>query len=364
LANKWSIALAGDIILQKGRSSTENVDSTIVNRLMWANIRIGNLEGPITERGFPADKSISIRMPAESVQTVKDYGFDLLTRANNHACDYGWEGLADTTSLLDQVGILHCGAGMNIQEAMRPAYLEVAGLRVAVLSFCCALPPGFGATPKRPGVAPIRILQSFCLDGVAAEGQPGMAPFVFTWPVSDHVERAIEAVSRAKGSADMVLVCLHWGVVPIWLSPAQGLLAQYQQPLAHTLIDAGADCLVGHHSHTVQGIEIYHGKPVLYSLGNFACQLQKLDRSILRERPSPTSAITVDRPGELKQGAIFHMFFIGTSFKGMKLFPFSIDEEGIPRPAEPPVQKSIIDRIKQHTVRIPQPAGALDFIQI
>jgi poly-gamma-glutamate synthesis protein (capsule biosynthesis protein) len=131
------------------------------------------------------------------------------------------------------------------------------------------LPPGSRATSRRPGIAPIRVGQSYEFDGVRLDEQPGSPPTVHTWAREVDVERAESVIAETARNADMVVVALHWGVPWCFLPANQGPLAEYQQPLAHRLIDAGARVLVGHHAHAVQPLEFYGGGVVLYSTGNF-----------------------------------------------------------------------------------------------
>jgi len=341
----WKLTLVGDMILQDGETEGA-VGEEIYSLFSRSDLLIGNLEGPVTERGIPADKAIAFRMPPESLRVLQHLGFDALTRANNHALDYGIDGLKDTTKLLDQAGVPHCGAGLNLEEATRPCFLDGRGVRVGLLSYCSAIPSGYSATHERPGVAPIRIQQAYHIDGVQTEEQPGMVPYVFTWAVEADVERALEVVRATRAQCDLLIVALHWGVPPMWTASFQGRIAQYQQPLAHKLIDAGVDIIVGHHPHTVQGIEVYRGGLILYSVGNFIYHPHPVEYRNECRRPSPASALTIRRPDELWQSAVFCLSLYGVKLTELQLVPVALDRKGTPQLASDYERAVVLERIR------------------
>ena len=346
-----NIVVTGDMILQEGRSG-RTLDKDTLAIFGSADLRLGNLEGPVTTGGFPADKAKAFRMPPESVEFLQEYGFDVVTRANNHALDYGIRGLRDTTSILEYHGIGHCGAGETLAAATEPFRAEVGHLSVAILSFCSALPSGYAATAERPGVAPIRIHQAYHVDGVQAEEQPGMAPYVFTWPEERDLQRALTLVAAVREKADLVIVCIHWGVPPMWMAPFQGTLANYQQPLGRQIIDAGADLIVGHHAHTLHGIEVYKGRPILYSVGNFLYQKARLEYSPESYRPAPLSPRDVRRPTELMESAVFNVALHEGKISGITMYPIMIDGNGLARRANFDAEQRIIDRVQDHSALI------------
>lgn len=196
----------------------------------------GNLEGPLTDGGTPApDKQYLFRSPPDKVApALKAAGFTVLSLANNHILDYGEAGLNDTLAGLARARILHAGAGANDLAARQPAWFTAGGERVALLAYSLTLPPSFYATADTAGTA---------------------------FGHERHV-RADVAAARAHG-ADIVLVSFHWG------QEGSTQLRDYQTKLAHAAIDAGADAVIGHHPHILQGIERYGRGVILYSLGNF-----------------------------------------------------------------------------------------------
>ncbi len=223
--------------------------------LLQGDLNIGNLESPITRGGNEfLDKKFRFRTDPGATAALQRAGFNHLTLANNHILDFGTTGLEDTISALDSVGITHAGAGLDLARARQERIVTVKGARIALLAYSLTYPAEFYATADRGGTA------------------PGYADYY----------RA--DIARARKSADYVIVSFHWGV------ECADLPRDYQKVAAHRAIDAGADVVLGHHPHVLQGIEYYKGGVVFYSLGNFAfaSRSRKADRSMV-------ARITLDR---------------------------------------------------------------------
>lgn len=325
-----TIAAVGDVMLREAPAAELPFAD-----LRSADLRVANLEGPITERGYPADKLITLRMPPEAGRWVRDLGFEAVSLANNHALDYGTVGLDDTLTALTEAGIAWAGAGSTLAEALRSQRSEVAGVGVATVALAATVPPGFAASDQRPGIAPLRVRVGYLTEGSINEEQPGTPPWVRTEVVAEDLERALAAVREARGQADIVLVQLHWGVPPEWNSPFQGELAEYQRPLAHALIDAGASVILGHHPHALHGVERYREALVFYSLGNFLFHPHDTLRDFEFQRPAPPFR---PRYGErnrqsLIAGLEFESGAAGWRLRGAGLVPAFLDGRGEPRPA-------------------------------
>ncbi len=208
--------------------------------LAGRDIVFGNLETPVSYRGTPYPgkfPDITFRAPPGILLGIREAGFTVLSIANNHISDYGAEALGDTIAALDAAGIARCGAGRDGEDARRPAVLEANGKRFAFLAY---VEPMWSA--------------------VRADNSPGAA-----WIDAEEIEADI---GRAKGSADFVLLSLHWG------EEHAGVPRYADRALARRLVDAGADAIIGHHPHVLQGAEFYRGKPILYSLGNFVFDMR------------------------------------------------------------------------------------------
>jgi poly-gamma-glutamate synthesis protein (capsule biosynthesis protein) len=125
------------------------------------------------------------------------------------------------------------------------------------------------ARPGKPGIAPIEVGFSFEPDINLMVEQPGTMPAVHTWASPRDQQLVCERVAALCDEGRTVIVGIHWGVPEKWMSPAFDRLAEYQRPLGHALVDAGAAVVFGHHSHSLHPIEVYRGRPIFYSAGNF-----------------------------------------------------------------------------------------------
>lgn len=280
------IAMVGDIFLQNRLPQSREL-AAVAEVLQTSDIAFGNLEAAVSERGAAVEKWINMRMSPELLLEVESIGFKLLTIANNHMMDYGELAFMDTLNCLDAHQIAYAGAGLNLEQAWQAKILLAGDLRLAVLAAASTLPLGSAATDDRPGAAPIHVAESYHVDAAASMEQPGSAPYVHTraWP--EDLDRARQAIEDAARAADFVIAALHWGVPPLWRSRFQDGLADYQIEVGHALIEAGADLIVGHHPHSLQAVEVYRGKPIFYSLGNFLFH---------HNRPAPPTIISRNAP--------------------------------------------------------------------
>lgn len=202
-----------------------------------ADYFVTNEEFPFSTRGTPApDKQFTFRVHPEKVKLMQEMGIDLVTLANNHALDYGRDAMLDTIDTLDHAGIRHVGAGKNLAEARKPAIVELNGRTFAFI----------GATRVYPEA-----------DWAAGTDSAGM------FSAYDGGAALAEEVKAAKQQADYVIAYVHWGI------EREETPNEVQKSIAHRLVDAGADLVVGAHPHVLQGIEYYQGVPIAYSLGNF-----------------------------------------------------------------------------------------------
>jgi poly-gamma-glutamate capsule biosynthesis protein CapA/YwtB (metallophosphatase superfamily) len=218
-----SLMAVGDIAMIYGNDGpiVANPERPWVNikpLLNQATLLMGNQEVPLSGRGAPyTQKKYILRSDPRTVNSLVAAGFDVVTLANNHIMDYGPTALQDTLATLDAVKIAHTGAGMNLSQARQAALLTT--------------PSGVSAT--RPGT-------------------PYGASSYFT-----------ADIRSAKALADLVIVSFHWSDERI-TNPFP-----YQKQYGRQCIDAGAAAVIGHHPHVLQGLEVYKGGLIAYSLGNF-----------------------------------------------------------------------------------------------
>jgi poly-gamma-glutamate capsule biosynthesis protein CapA/YwtB (metallophosphatase superfamily) len=269
-----SIAITGDLMVRTpGITARYEGDAgfqAVLRELRRSTVAVANLEIPLSCRGYVVPKTYTLRAEPAVMADIETLGLSAVTLANNHIMDYGPDALADTLAACQRAGLAHCGAGENLDAALAPLWLTIAGQRIALLNVACTLPPESEALPDRPGVAPLRVRFAFEIDANLLTEQPGTMPKVSSWAVAEDQARVagMIATCREQGAA-AVIVVIHWGSPAWWLSPYQGLLCAYQRPLAQALIEAGADAICGHHPHQLHPVEVYRGKPILYSLGNF-----------------------------------------------------------------------------------------------
>jgi len=210
-----------------------------------ADIAIVNLECPFTERGEKLEKNFNFRARPELVRILQEGGVDVVSLANNHTNDWGRDGVKDTIHTLDRARIEHFGAGMKLSQARRPAILERQGMKIGFVGYYFQADPDMlepeavYATPKRAGVAG-------CYKDLACVREQ----------VTEDLERLVPKV-------DAVIPFFHWG------KEGSYEVRDYQIELAHLCVDLGCKAVLGAHPHRIQGIEVYRGAPIFYSLGNF-----------------------------------------------------------------------------------------------
>jgi poly-gamma-glutamate synthesis protein (capsule biosynthesis protein) len=234
--------------------------------LAEADLTFAQLECNITARGerLPQVRHTHRAVP-QAASAIVGAGLDVISFASNHCMDWGIQGFNDTIRSLEDAGASVVGVGANIEEARKPIVRLIGDVRVAFIAACSILPADYWAEKSRPGCVPLRAHTIY--DQIEPD-QPGTPARILTFPYSDDLAKLEEDVRQARELADVVVVSLHWGIHFI---PA--VLADYQRMAGQRLIDAGADLILGHHAHILKGVELYKGKAIFYSLGNFAVDL-------------------------------------------------------------------------------------------
>lgn len=240
----------GDIMLGRGVGARlrkaggyEKAFEKISFYLNLGDVVFANLETPLTDsnHGLDKERKIVLKAEPESVVALTGAGINLISLSNNHILDYYEKGLFDTMDLLDKNGIKHAGAGKNIEEARTPAIIEKNGLKTALLAYTTFAELTYAGKPYQ--------------NYAAGPDKSGL--------VRDRYETIREDILKIRDQVDLVAVSMHWGIEDSFKVTTE------QKELAHKLIDDGADMILGHHPHQYQGIEVYKGKPIFYSMGNF-----------------------------------------------------------------------------------------------
>lgn len=305
-----TLLAAGDVML--GRSLGDGIRAhgtdwpwqNVRDVLSAADLTFVNLESPLTTAEGALRKDFVFRGPLEGAKGLAAAGVDVVSLANNHALDYDFRGLQDTWTALNAAGVRYVGSGDAVATAYAPTVLERNGLRIAFLAYVNT-PPDSGtgfdlsayeATADRPGVAWLSPAT------VAAD------------------------VAAAKRSADIVVVSMHTGDE---YGDQANLL---QMSAAHSAIEAGADLVLGHHPHVLQGLESYKTGLIAYSLGNFVFDFDEVDYA----QPGLPSALS----------AVLEVRLSREGVATCRIMPVVIDDDGRPRRAEGEEADRVLTRLR------------------
>jgi len=303
----FTMFFTGDVMLQycKGIYAEKGINGLITEyiqqEMVNADMTVINNEFPFSTRGEKApDKQYTFRVEPSYVSALLDMGVDVASLANNHALDFGPDALIDTFTTLDDAGISYVGAGETKERAEEAIFVEAGGRKVGVLSASRVIP---------------------VVEWNIANCQPGL---FCTYDST----RLVQRIKEIESQCDYVVVFVHWGL------ERKTYPEEYQRNLAKQYIDAGADLVVGNHSHVPQGIEYYNGVPIVYCLGNYIFNPNMTDTYALKavwnaEGETVLQVIPVDTrdylTGELKDGEAqaFYDYLEGISFG------ITIDENGM-----------------------------------
>lgn len=326
-AEGMTIALTGDsIITMKLSVHTEPAFTKMIELIRGADAALTNLEMLFHDyEPFPSTQSGGTYMRADPAlaKELAWAGFDMVARANNHANDYGVEGMRLTTKYVTAAGLVQAGVGESLRESREPRYFDTGKGRVALISVASTFSDqgrageSWGDTRARPGLNPLRFTtthvltrQQFdslqtalkgagLLDGPAAiSSATGMTVFqqrfavgdkreTRTTPLREDLDGMVAVVRNAHKEADYTIVNSH---------THEGGADRYQPPgffvtFAHAMIDAGADIVTSSGPHVLRGIEIYKGRPIFYSLGNFIFE----NETLLRQPPENYEPLGMSR---------------------------------------------------------------------
>ncbi|TEU22154.1 MAG: CapA family protein [Anaerolineales bacterium] len=237
--HEWSLVVCGDWAPRFGleQAIIENplgFHGDLLPIMQEADLAMVNLECVLTDDDLqPIVKDgIAVQLPTSTIAGLSIVPFHLACLANNHTCDYGIEGLTKTQELLERHHIRSVGAGLCAKEAEKARFFQFGNTRLAVVN--------------------------------VAEGEEGRSLNGGPEVASLDLSRLRGQLSSLRTQADVLMVVVHAGREHLPVP------APYIQAIYHSLVDAGADLVVGHHPHVPQGIELYKGAPIAYSLGNFA----------------------------------------------------------------------------------------------
>lgn len=316
------VVLCGDMLFSS-RNLAARMDPKVVKILKEADAVFANAEFSTPKRGLPPGLCMYLTsVPQEIQDEFVDLNIHMVGFANNHTCDYGWQGCLSTIEAAEARKIQPCGIGRNLDDARRARFLDTTKGRVSVVAADStwadrALACNAGAdTAARPGLAPLRWGRSYVLTdaqfeqiraidkalgtydsmmevsrvetwalpdndhikfGSAMEGflpiERGKAAEVKSFVNEDDQAALLKSIKDARRRSDVVIASLHSheGVNENWYAAVP---PTFVEDYAHAAIDAGADAFVGHGAHYARGIEIYNGKPIFYNLGSLIMEFE------------------------------------------------------------------------------------------
>jgi poly-gamma-glutamate synthesis protein (capsule biosynthesis protein) len=308
-----TITLTGQSMIRGDtRADAPEVVPTIKS-LLEGEVAFTNFEAVV----FDPRKGQTIRdgrfaSPPEAMEALKEFGFNLLALPNNHSFDIKVRGIENTVETAKRLGISHAGAGRNSVEADEACTIKTSKGTVALVALASGLVGDARATETQPGVNELAI----------AGATPDEAD----------ARRILHRVGETKKTADIVIVSLHNHHYPGVDRPAdfkQLLLSElparlappaWLEPWARQLVDAGADVVAMHGPPFLHGIEVYKGKPIFYSLGNFIFQV-------------PPESIHLEEP-IMWESVVAHIDFEGGKLKAIRFVPIAMNKvgKGLPNP--------------------------------
>ena len=410
----FTLAAVGDLLVQKPIRETSDPEFTgMVKILREASVTMANMETSIIDmrnfHGYATGQGIAMTAPPEVAKELKSLGFDIVSNANNHAANWGTEGLIETNRHLDEAGLIHAGTGLSRSEARAPRYFTTeTGVRVALVSFASSFPmiarssDPINGTPGVPGLSALRtrrfnvvspkmmqdlraIASAYKQAGVstAAEFQIGaLGGTDTTYATKDDElelfgtyyregdkpgleyemnpideQQILAAIRDGKAQSDFLIATIHAHESP----------ADFVQKIAREAIDNGADAFVGHGPHRLLGIEIYKGRPIFYGLSNFFNQTALKEPVTLDEyerwgedsatvSPAEFSLRWSNRAfssHEVFQAVIAVSKYEHGSLAEVRLQPVDLDfdarpaDRGTPRLAGPAAAREILERIQK-----------------
>jgi poly-gamma-glutamate synthesis protein (capsule biosynthesis protein) len=429
-----TIALAGDTMLTRKLTPFKEEQFLALRELLrGADVAFANLEGTVHtwDEGTPGiTQGTFMTTEPNLLEDLKWLGISMVSCANNHAFDYGEDGVLANIRHLHDAGIAHAGTGRNLAEARAPAYLDTPNGRIALVAATATFRPWNQAGEQRPdlrgrpGVNPLGFQTTYHVDRAAFDQlkrisrelgfekghERARKHFYSDKEIPDtrsaelsllgnkywlgegfaietkanerDLQDNLRWIREARRQADWLVVSVHcheFGGASLLTAGSRAELeetADFVTRFAHQAIDEGADLFVGHGSHFPMGIEIYQGKPIFYSVGNFIFQNETVgffpadayERFDLDLKATPSDFLDARTAGGKKghpsdpaywENMFAACEFSGGKFKEIRLYP--IDQGfGRPRPQRGrPVlaEGAVADRVLERVTRLSKRYG-------
>lgn len=328
------VTAVGDMIFNEPISQLEAPERAGLLRLMQeADVAYGNMEFSLNDRPELQRPFYNFRAPVAFRWELARIGINLVSVANNHALDFGPEGLKESLKALDQSNITYAGAGTTLAEAHAPGRLELAGhkTRVALLSYMRYWTAKYrskdASGPSLSTIDPAVILAVQNGKVAKVEG-----------PLESDVLAMEDDILLARRRNDLLLVSLHnHDVTHHRAYGIQDTTPPNEEIMFHRAIEAGADLVLGTGPHVLRGIELYKGRPIFYSLGDFIYQYRTPERipvdlihqrDIEMPRPANVSVFDLRESQEVLETVMVRMTLNQGKLKRIQLLPVTIDDEG------------------------------------
>jgi poly-gamma-glutamate synthesis protein (capsule biosynthesis protein) len=351
-----TMTAVGDMIFNQPISQLAEPERAGLFRIMQeADIAYGNMEFSLNDRPELQRPFYNFRAPRDFRWELARIGITLVSQANNHALDFGPEGLKECLQALDQTNITHAGAGTTLAEAHEAGSFEIAGRKTnfALLSYMRFWTARYRSKdPNGPSLATIDPAVILAMKDGKVEKVEG--------PLEADVKTMEDDILLAKRRTDVLFVSLHnHDVTHHRAYGIQDTTPPNDQIMFHRAIEAGADMVLGTGPHVLRGIEIYQGRPIFYSLGDFIYQYRtpdKIPADLIHQRdtemPRPANVSVWDRreSREVMESVMVRMTLNEGKLKRIQLLPITIDDEGplygVPRLASTKRGSEIIARIQ------------------
>jgi poly-gamma-glutamate synthesis protein (capsule biosynthesis protein) len=406
----FTLVAIGDLLYSHPMANSPDREyQRVVQLIQRGDVTIGNQEGVFFDLATFHGQGYGNGLlwgEATLARDMKAMGVRMVSVANNHATDWGPEGLLETCRLLDEAGIAHAGGGRTLQEARKAGILQTPKGRVALVSVASTFKPnagandGVGEVPSRPGIsilrtrkvnlvtedqmAAIRRLATALASPLAPAPSPGAAEVTFgeqLYRVSgkpglrydmdlyDHAG-LLKAVREAKQEADLVVFTIHAHESPTGIDDDTPEPPDFLVKLFHDAVDAGADVIMGGGPHSLRGIEIYKGRPVFYGMGVFFIrgEIKALQETIFRVFPDKDGRPPAPKPPERSvrpggnpaswyDGVVAAADFDHGKAKTVRLYPLDVgntyepSRRGIPHLADAANSRRILEALQKDSAQ-------------
>lgn len=271
-SNAFSITLTGQSMIRSDIRAHAPSAVPVIKSLLKGDVIFTNFETTIVdEKKGQSHMDGRFLSPPEALDALQSFGFNLVSFSNNHAFDLKVPGIRNTLEEAGRLKLVHAGTGNTIEEAAAPGYLHTPKGTVALVGMASGLiAEGGSATATRPGVNELRVEANK--------------------PNEEDTQRILQSIRTARKNADLVIVYEHnhvfdkpFSTIMLEELPERLAPPDWLQKWTHAEVDAGADIIVMHGAPLLHGVEIYHGRPIFFDLGNFIFQAPPID--ILLDEP-------------------------------------------------------------------------------